>query len=114
MTRDLRFAVIGAGMAGILSAIKLTEAGFDDFTVYEKAAIDEPGPSGCHQHAPPAHLPERLERASVHSHGHSRIRERDTDASDALLRLGEIRPRLRRELRRERHRGTGRRVGRLP
>src|SRR6187402_2828195 len=39
--RPLRFAVIGAGMAGILSAIKLTEAGFDDFTVYEKA--DRPG-----------------------------------------------------------------------
>lgn len=41
MTRDaatpLRFAVIGAGMAGILSAIKLTEAGLTDFTVYEKA-----------------------------------------------------------------------------
>ena len=35
--RDLRFAVIGAGMAGILSAIKLTEAGFTDLTVYEKA-----------------------------------------------------------------------------
>jgi cation diffusion facilitator CzcD-associated flavoprotein CzcO len=32
----LRFAVIGAGMAGILSAIKLTEAGLTDFTVYEK------------------------------------------------------------------------------
>jgi len=36
MGRDLRFAVIGAGMAGILSAIKLTEAGSDDFSVYEK------------------------------------------------------------------------------
>jgi cation diffusion facilitator CzcD-associated flavoprotein CzcO len=35
--RQLRFAVIGAGMAGILSAIKLTEAGYDDFTIYEKA-----------------------------------------------------------------------------
>jgi cation diffusion facilitator CzcD-associated flavoprotein CzcO len=35
--RPLRFAVIGAGMAGILSAIKLREAGYDDFTVYEKA-----------------------------------------------------------------------------
>src|SRR5919109_4733968 len=35
--RHLRFAVVGAGMAGILSAIKLTEAGYDDFTVYEKA-----------------------------------------------------------------------------
>jgi cation diffusion facilitator CzcD-associated flavoprotein CzcO len=39
--RTLRFAVIGAGMAGILSAIKLEEAGYDDFTVYEKA--DRPG-----------------------------------------------------------------------
>jgi cation diffusion facilitator CzcD-associated flavoprotein CzcO len=35
--RHLRFAVVGAGMAGILSAIKLTEAGCTDFTVYEKA-----------------------------------------------------------------------------
>jgi len=33
----LRFAIIGAGMSGILSAIKLREAGFDDFTIYEKA-----------------------------------------------------------------------------
>jgi cation diffusion facilitator CzcD-associated flavoprotein CzcO len=32
-----RFAIIGAGMAGILSAIKLREAGFADVTVYEKA-----------------------------------------------------------------------------
>ena len=36
-TRDLRFAVIGAGMAGILSAIKLKRAGITDFAVYEKA-----------------------------------------------------------------------------
>ena len=36
-SRRLRFAVIGGGMAGILAAIKLREAGFDDFTVYEKA-----------------------------------------------------------------------------
>ena len=35
--RGVRFAIIGAGMAGILSAIKLREAGFLDFTVYEKA-----------------------------------------------------------------------------
>jgi cation diffusion facilitator CzcD-associated flavoprotein CzcO len=35
--RDLRFAVIGGGMAGILSAIKLKESGQTDFTVYEKA-----------------------------------------------------------------------------
>ena len=32
----MRFAVIGAGMAGILAAAKLTEAGFDEVTVYEK------------------------------------------------------------------------------
>ena len=31
--RRLRSAVVGAGMAGILSAIKLREAGLDDFTV---------------------------------------------------------------------------------
>lgn len=35
--RTLRVAVIGAGMAGILAAIKLAEAGITDFTVYEKA-----------------------------------------------------------------------------
>jgi cation diffusion facilitator CzcD-associated flavoprotein CzcO len=34
---DLRFVIIGAGMAGILSAIKLREAGYEDITVYEKA-----------------------------------------------------------------------------
>ena len=35
--RDVRFAVIGAGMAGVLTAIKLQEAGITNFTVYEKA-----------------------------------------------------------------------------
>jgi len=35
--RELRFAVIGAGMAGILSAITLKDAGFTAVTVYEKA-----------------------------------------------------------------------------
>jgi cation diffusion facilitator CzcD-associated flavoprotein CzcO len=35
--RDMRFAIIGAGMAGILSAIKLSEAGLTDYSVYEKA-----------------------------------------------------------------------------
>jgi cation diffusion facilitator CzcD-associated flavoprotein CzcO len=35
--RALRVAVVGAGMAGILSAIKLEEAGITDVTVYEKA-----------------------------------------------------------------------------
>jgi cation diffusion facilitator CzcD-associated flavoprotein CzcO len=33
----LRFVIVGAGMAGVLSAIKLREAGFTDVTVYEKA-----------------------------------------------------------------------------
>src|ERR1700688_4616461 len=39
MDRDgrLRCAVIGPGMAAILSAVKLIEAGLTDFTVYEKA-----------------------------------------------------------------------------
>ncbi len=32
-----RFIIIGAGMSGILSAIKLKEAGLDNFAVYEKA-----------------------------------------------------------------------------
>ena len=32
-----RIVVVGAGMAGILAAIKLREAGYDDFAVYEKA-----------------------------------------------------------------------------
>ncbi len=35
--RPLRFAVVGAGMAGLLSAIKLREAGCTDVTIYEKA-----------------------------------------------------------------------------
>ncbi|MCC6707205.1 MAG: NAD(P)/FAD-dependent oxidoreductase [Gammaproteobacteria bacterium] len=36
--RALRIVVIGAGMAGILAAIKLREAGYDNFVIYEKAA----------------------------------------------------------------------------
>lgn len=36
--RDLRIVVIGAGMAGILSAIKMREAGYTNFVIYEKAA----------------------------------------------------------------------------
>ena len=32
-----RFLIIGAGMSGILSAIKLREAGLHDFSIYEKA-----------------------------------------------------------------------------
>ena len=34
---DLRFIILGAGMSGILSAIKLQEAGLDNFAIYEKA-----------------------------------------------------------------------------
>jgi cation diffusion facilitator CzcD-associated flavoprotein CzcO len=34
--RPLRIAIIGAGMAGILSAVKLLESDLDDFTIYEK------------------------------------------------------------------------------
>ncbi|MHB8681783.1 MAG: flavin-containing monooxygenase [Acidimicrobiales bacterium] len=33
-----RFVVVGGGMAGILAAVKLAEAGFTDVTVYEKAS----------------------------------------------------------------------------
>lgn len=32
-----RFVIVGAGMAGVMSAIKLQAAGFTNFTVYEKA-----------------------------------------------------------------------------
>jgi cation diffusion facilitator CzcD-associated flavoprotein CzcO len=34
---DLRFIIMGAGMSGILSAIKLQEAGLNNFAIYEKA-----------------------------------------------------------------------------
>ena len=37
-TRSLRFVVVGAGMAGILAAVRLRERGFDDIAIYEKAA----------------------------------------------------------------------------
>lgn len=35
--RPLRFIIIGAGLSGILSAIKLTQAGYTDVTIFEKA-----------------------------------------------------------------------------
>lgn len=35
--RSLRFIIIGAGMAGILSAIRLERAGFTDIVIFEKA-----------------------------------------------------------------------------
>ncbi|MCP5041586.1 MAG: NAD(P)/FAD-dependent oxidoreductase [bacterium] len=34
---DLRFIIMGAGMSGILTAIKLQEAGLDNYAIYEKA-----------------------------------------------------------------------------
>ena len=37
---DLRIVIIGAGMAGILTAIKCREAGFNNFVIYEKARRD--------------------------------------------------------------------------
>jgi len=37
LDRPLRVAIIGAGMSGILTAIRLQQAGLDDFTIYEKA-----------------------------------------------------------------------------
>ena len=36
-----RIAVIGGGFGGIATAVKLTRAGFDNFTVFEKS--DGPG-----------------------------------------------------------------------
>ena len=41
-TRALRVAIIGSGFGGIATAVKLQEAGFTDFTVFEK----NPGPGG--------------------------------------------------------------------
>ncbi len=35
--RDARIIVVGAGMAGILTAIKLREAGYENFVIYEKS-----------------------------------------------------------------------------
>ena len=35
--RPFRLAIVGAGMSGILTAIKLKERGLHDFTIYEKA-----------------------------------------------------------------------------
>ncbi|MCZ6828644.1 MAG: NAD(P)-binding protein, partial [Gammaproteobacteria bacterium] len=36
-SNDVRVIIIGAGMAGILSAIRLHEYGYENFVIYEKA-----------------------------------------------------------------------------
>jgi cation diffusion facilitator CzcD-associated flavoprotein CzcO len=36
-SKQLKLVVIGAGMAGLLAGIRLKEAGFDDFLIFEKA-----------------------------------------------------------------------------
>ena len=97
--RPLRVAIIGAGMAGILSAIKLTEAGLTDFTVYEKAerpggtwrentypgiACDVPShlysysfaltPEWSHRYAPGAEIQAYFERVTRDHHIEGRIR----------------------------------------
>ncbi|MET0340196.1 MAG: FAD-dependent oxidoreductase, partial [Polyangiales bacterium] len=35
--RPLRFAIIGAGVSGVMAAIQLRQQGYDDVVVYEKA-----------------------------------------------------------------------------
>lgn len=37
MTKQLRTIIVGAGMSGILAAIRLREAGQNDVAIYEKA-----------------------------------------------------------------------------
>ena len=34
---DVRVIIIGAGMAGILTAIRLREYGYENFVIYEKS-----------------------------------------------------------------------------
>ena len=38
MTREPRIVIIGAGVAGIATAVTLQRAGFHDFTILEKGA----------------------------------------------------------------------------
>jgi cation diffusion facilitator CzcD-associated flavoprotein CzcO len=97
--RPLRFAIIGAGMSGILAAIKLREAGYQDFTLYEKAervggtwrentypgiACDvpshlysysfEPNPAWSHRFSPGDEIEEYFEGVARRHHVLPRIR----------------------------------------
>ena len=97
--RNLRFVIIGAGMAGILSGIKLREAGYDDWVVYEKApkpggtwfyntypglSCDvpshiysyafEPNPDWSHRFSPGAEIREYFESVARKHHVMERIR----------------------------------------
>ncbi len=38
MSNQHKFCIVGAGMSGIVMGIRLKQAGFDDFVIYEKAA----------------------------------------------------------------------------
>jgi len=98
----LRVVIIGAGMAGILSAIKLGEAGITDLVVYEKAdrvggtwrenrypgiACDvpshlysysfAPNPDWSHQYSPGAEIQDYFERVS------------ETHGIEPMIRFGE-------------------------
>ncbi|MGZ4734956.1 MAG: flavin-containing monooxygenase [Acidimicrobiia bacterium] len=95
----MNFAIIGAGMAGILSAIKLTEAGLTDFTIYEKSdsfggtwrentypglACDvpshlysysfAPNPEWSHQFSPGPEIRSYFERVAHDHHLEERVR----------------------------------------
>ncbi len=99
MDRQLRFAIIGAGMAGILAAIKLEQEGLDDFTIYEKAdrvggtwrentypgiACDVPShlysytfalnPEWSHTYSPGAEIQSYFERVSAERGVQGRVR----------------------------------------
>ena len=122
-----RFAIVGAGMAGILSAIKLTEAGLTDFTIYEKGdrfggtwrentypglACDVPSHLYSYSFAPTPELePPVLARPRdprVLREGRGRARPR---AQDPLRRRGHA-LRVRRRPLAPRHRGRPPRRGR--
>jgi cation diffusion facilitator CzcD-associated flavoprotein CzcO len=97
--RSLRFAIIGAGMSGILSAIKLEEAGYTDYVIYEKAdrlggtwrentypgiACDvpshlysysfEPNPDWTHRYAPGSEIQKYFEGVALRHGLDQRIR----------------------------------------